>query len=81
YVVDGHCIRTIHAEMNSILQCAKFGATTDKAELYVTHFTCLACTKSIIQAGIKKVYFAKDYKPHPYALELFNSAGVELQTV
>lgn len=81
YVVDGHCIRTIHAEMNAILQCAKFGATTDKAELYVTHFPCLACTKSIIQAGIKKVYFAKDYKNHPYALELFNIAGVELQKV
>ncbi|MBC1646676.1 ComE operon protein 2 [Listeria welshimeri] len=81
YVVDGHCIRTIHAEMNAILQCAKFGASTDRAELYVTHFPCLACTKSIIQAGIKKVYFAKDYKNHPYALELFNIAGVELQKV
>jgi len=31
YLVDGHCVRTIHAEMNAILQCAKFGEATDGA--------------------------------------------------
>ena len=36
YMVDGHCLRTIHAEMNAVLQCAKFGIPTDGAELYVT---------------------------------------------
>ncbi|WEG14917.1 ComE operon protein 2 [Pullulanibacillus sp. KACC 23026] len=77
YVVDGHCIRTIHAEMNALLQCAKFGVPTQNAEIYVTHFPCLQCCKAIIQAGIKKVYYASDYKNHPYAIELFNSAEVE----
>lgn len=42
YLRDGHCVRTIHAEMNAILQCAKFGASTDGASLYVTDF--LACS-------------------------------------
>ena len=41
-----------HAEMNAILQCAKFGASTDGASLYVTDFPCLQCTKSLLQAGI-----------------------------
>ena len=81
YVIDGHCVRTIHAEMNAILQCAKFGVATDKAEIYVTHFPCLQCCKSIIQAGIVKVYYAKDYKNHPYALELFEEAGVGTEHV
>ncbi|MBC1905708.1 ComE operon protein 2 [Listeria booriae] len=81
YVVEGHCIRTIHAEMNAILQCAKFGASTDHAEMYVTHFPCVACCKSIIQAGIKAVYYAKDYKNHSYAIELFERAGVEVKKV
>lgn len=76
YVIDGHCVRTIHAEMNAILQCAKFGVGTDQAEIYVTHFPCLQCCKSIIQAGIKHVYYAKDYRNHPYAVELFKEAGV-----
>lgn len=81
YVVDNHCVRTIHAEVNALLQCAKFGVPTDGAEIYVTHFPCLQCTKTIIQAGIRKVYYEEDYKNHPYAVELFKKAGVELEQV
>ncbi|MCD7033030.1 ComE operon protein 2 [Metabacillus sp. GX 13764] len=81
YVIDNHCVRTIHAEMNALLQCAKFGAPTDGAEIYVTHFPCLQCCKAIIQAGIKCVYYAMDYKNHPYALELFEQAGVKVEHV
>lgn len=76
YVIDGHCVRTIHAEMNAILQCAKFGVSTAGAEMYVTHFPCLQCCKAIIQSGVKAVYYAEDYKNHPYAVELYKSAGV-----
>ncbi len=78
YLIDGHCVRTIHAEMNAILQCAKFGASTNGAEMYVTHFPCLQCCKAIIQAGIKSIYYANDYKNHPYAVELFESSGVDM---
>ncbi|WP_368730708.1 deaminase [Herbaspirillum sp. VT-16-41] len=39
-VVDGHCVRTVHAEANALLQCAKFGVPTDNADIYVTHFPC-----------------------------------------
>jgi dCMP deaminase len=81
YVIDNHCVRTIHAEMNALLQCAKFGVPTDEAEIYVTHFPCLQCCKSLIQAGIKAVYYAEDYKNHPYALELFKQAGVKTEKV
>lgn len=81
YVIENHCVRTIHAEINALLQCAKFGVTTEKAEIYVTHFPCLQCCKSIIQAGITKVYYANDYKNHPYALELFNEANVHTEKV
>lgn len=81
YVIDNHCVRTIHAEMNAILQCAKFGVPTENAEIYVTHFPCLQCCKAIIQAGIKKVYYAEDYKNHPYGIELFQQAGVSLKKV
>ncbi len=76
YVIDNHCVRTIHAEMNAILQCAKFGVPTDGADIYVTHFPCLQCCKAIVQAGIKTVYYAIDYKNHPYALELFEQANI-----
>lgn len=81
YVVDGHCIRTIHAEMNALLQCAKLGISTDGSEIYVTHFPCLHCTKAILQAGIKKIYYLHDYHNDPYAIELIQKLGVEIQQV
>ncbi|MGD6795762.1 ComE operon protein 2 [Metabacillus indicus] len=81
YVIDNHCVRTIHAEMNALLQCAKFGVPAAGAEIYVTHFPCLQCCKALIQSGIKKVYYAKSYKNHPYAIELFEQAGVAVEQV
>ncbi|WP_096270644.1 ComE operon protein 2 [Paucisalibacillus globulus] len=81
YVIDGHCVRTVHAEANALLQCAKFGVPTENAEVYVTHFPCLQCTKQLIQSGIKSVYYAEDYKNHPYAIQLFKEAGVKTEKV
>lgn len=81
YVVDGHCIRTIHAEMNALLQCAKLGIATDQAEVYVTHFPCLACTKALLQAGIKTIHYLHDYHNDPYALELIQHVGARVHQV
>lgn len=75
----GHCIRTIHAEMNAILQCSKQGVSTENATIYVTHFPCLNCTKSIIQAGIKTIYYAEDYHNHDYAVKLLEQSGVHYE--
>ncbi len=78
YMVDGHCIRTIHAEVNAILQCAKFGVPTKGADIYVSYFPCLQCTKTIIQAGIKNLYYLHDYRTSEYAKELLEHAGISL---
>ncbi|WP_048600351.1 ComE operon protein 2 [Rubeoparvulum massiliense] len=80
-VVDGHCVRTIHAEVNAILQCSKFGVPTEGAEIYVTHFPCLNCTKTIIQAGIKRLCYETKYRVDPYAEELLRNANVEVVQV
>lgn len=81
FLVNGHCIRTIHAEMNAILQCAKLGISTAGGELYVTHFPCLPCTKAILQAGIKKIHYLNDYHNDPYALDLIHRVGAEVDKV
>jgi len=78
YVIDHHCVRTIHAEMNALLQCSKYGISTNGADMYVTHFPCLPCTKSIIQSGIRRLYYANDYKNHDYAIKLFEQANIEV---
>ena len=80
-VVEGHCVRTIHAEINAILQCSKFGVGTEGATIYVTHFPCLNCTKSIIQAGIKEICYANDYRNNEYARELLEKSGIIVRKV
>ena len=81
YVIDNHCVRTIHAEMNALLQCSKYGSPVDESTLYVTHFPCLQCTKAIIQSGVKHIFYATDYKNDPYAMQLFAQSGVSVQQV
>lgn len=77
-VVDNHCVRTIHAEVNALLQCARFGVSTEETTVYVTYFPCIHCAKQLIQAGVIKVYYGSDYRNDPLAIELFEEAGVEV---
>ena len=50
---DGHCVTTVHAEANAILQAAKNGVGVDGAELYTTASPCWNCFKLIANAGIR----------------------------
>ena len=79
-VIEGHCVRTLHAEVNAILQGAERGVPKGFTE-YVTHFPCLNCTKSIIQAGIKEICYANDYRNNEYARELLEKSGVVVRKI
>lgn len=57
----GGCKRTIHAEQNALLQCAKYGTSTQGATAYVTHHPCPYCMQSMNQAGIKKIVYTHHY--------------------
>lgn len=75
---DGHCIRTIHAEINALLYCAKEGISVKDSICYITHFPCLNCTKALIQAGISKIYYLEGYRIDKYAIELLQNNEIEL---
>ena len=77
-MVDDHCIRTIHAEANAVIQAALNGVSTDGATAYVTHFPCVQCTKMLINAGIRRIVYAIDYRLDPYAANFLLKAGVEV---
>lgn len=62
---ENGCKRTIHAEFNAILQCAKYGVAVDGATAYVTHYPCPSCMQALNQAGIKRVVYRYFYK-HRY---------------
>lgn len=61
-MIGGHDISTVHAEMNVISFCSKNGISTDGCEMITTHSPCQICTKLIVQAGIKKVYYIEPYR-------------------
>lgn len=77
-VVDGHCVRTLHAEQNAIIQGALHGISIQGATAYVTHQPCLTCAKMLINAGIRRVVYAGNY-PDEYSRQFLRDAGVELK--
>ncbi|WP_308533895.1 deaminase [uncultured Peptoniphilus sp.] len=78
---DGHCIATIHAEINALLYCAKEGIAVKGAKCYVTHFPCLNCTKALIQAGITSIYYHEAYRVDDYCLELLEKNNIILKKI
>jgi dCMP deaminase len=73
-----HCIRTVHAEQNAIVNCARNGVSTLGSTLYCTMTPCPVCTKLIIQAGIIKVIAKNKYQNDLEARTLFDMAKIEL---
>ena len=61
-MVDGHCVRTTHAEANAIVQAAKNGVEINLSEIYVTASPCYNCFKLIANAGIKTIYYKEFYR-------------------
>ena len=69
--------RGIHAEQNVIIQAACHGIPTKAAILYCTNKPCVICSKMIINAGIKKIYYAEGYDD-PLSDQMFEEAGLEI---
>jgi len=61
-IVDGHCIRTIHAEENAIICAAKHGLSTEGAICYTTLHPCIRCVQRLSASGIKVVIYRDEYK-------------------
>lgn len=82
-MVDGHCVRTIHSEMNALLQCALDGTSPFGSTLYCTASPCFDCGKALIRAGITKVFFGQAYESR-YGLssrvrELLETSGIQIK--
>lgn len=59
-LADGkqHCLRSIHAEVNALLQA---GEKAEGSTLYITTMPCPYCFKLIIQSRVKKVIYSEEY--------------------
>ena len=80
-MVDGHCVRAVHAEQNALMQAAQMGISVSGAEFYVTDVPCIQCTKLLLQAGIKKINFMRDYHNNSFAEELLAQKHVTVKQV
>jgi len=73
-----HCVRTLHAEQNAIIQAAKFGVSIEGATLYCKMTPCRTCAMMIINAGIKRVVCEKRYHADQDTVKMFKEAGVDM---
>ena len=72
-----HCVRTIHAEANAIVQSARHGVRLEDSEIYVTASPCYDCFKLIVNAGINKIYFGEFYRDEQI-MEHAKELGIDL---
>ena len=64
----------LHAEANAITKIARSGNNSENATLYVTDAPCIECSKLIIQAGIKRVIYSRNYRLED-GINLLRKAG------
>jgi len=74
---DGHCVRTIHAEANAVIQAARNGVRIDDATIYVTASPCWGCFKMIANAGLSRIVFGEFYRDERI-FRFATAIGIEL---
>ena len=74
---DGHCVATIHAEANAIIQAAKNGVMIDGSTCYVTASPCWNCFKQLANAGCARICFGEFYRDNRI-FEVATKIGIEL---
>lgn len=74
---NGHCVATVHAEANAIIQAARNGVRIDGADIYVTASPCWNCFKLIANSGIKRIFYGEFYRDERI-LRVAPQCGVEL---
>ena len=80
-IQDNHEQSIIHSEINAITDCAKRGTSLENAKIYITHYPCPNCFKSIAACGIKEVLYLDDYNNNPIVEELANDSSILIKKI
>lgn len=70
----------LHAEANAITKIARSNNNSENATLYVTDAPCIECAKLIIQAGIKRVIYNRNYRIED-GINLLKRAGITVEQI
>lgn len=76
-LVDNHCVRTNHAEINALTQAVTHGVNIKGSTAYITNMSCTTCAKALIAAGIKRVVVFSDYHD-TLATKFYSDSDVEI---
>ncbi len=74
---ENHCVRTVHAEANAIIQAAKNGVAIEKATIYTTASPCWTCFKLVANSGVRRIVFGEFYRDERI-FEHARELGIEL---
>jgi dCMP deaminase len=77
---NDHCVATVHAEANAIIQAAKHGTSINGADIYVTASPCWDCFKLIANSGIKRIFYHEFYRDERI-IKIARKAGIKLKPV
>jgi len=80
-VKDNHEQSIIHSEVNAITDCAKRGTSLDGAKIYITHYPCLNCFRSIAACGIKEIIYLHNYNNDDTVLQLATDANISVMQI
>jgi dCMP deaminase len=80
-VEDEHEQSIIHSEVNAIADCAKRGVSLLNASIYITHYPCINCFRSIAACEIKEVIYLEDYKNNPTVEQLALDSGIIVRKI
>jgi len=69
--------RGLHAEQNVIIQAASHGVSIAGSTLFCTCLPCITCSKMLIQAGIRQIYYLEGY-PDELSLNMLESARIKV---
>ena len=60
-IQEGHCIRTIHAELNAVHRAFNLVRSVEGATAYCTHSPCSYCYKLLKVFGIRRIVVRNAY--------------------
>ena len=75
-VKDNHEQSIIHSEINAITDCAKRGATLSNSKIYITHYPCLHCFRTIAASNITEIVYQNDYNNDDMVATLALDSGI-----
>jgi dCMP deaminase len=78
-IKDEHEQSIIHSEVNALADCAKRGASLENAKIYITHYPCINCFRSIAACELKEIIYLEDYNNDPIIEQLALDSGITIR--